>query len=620
MKKMRIKLNTAQAEAASHFEGPMLVLAGPGSGKTTVILRRVDRLIRYHQIRPKSILVITFTKAAAVEMKKRYEYLGGVQGVHFATFHSFFFQILRKQFGYTVKNVLSRDEKWEVLKKLLWDYTSIREWEDDLLMDLANEIALVKNSMLDYESYRPTSINPEVFKELFEKYQETIEEMGKIDFDDMQLKAYRLLEENPEVLDYWRNKFSFILIDEFQDVNLLQYETIYKIALRPGRYTNLFVVGDDDQSIYKFRGSAPEFLINFPQEFNGAGMVVLDTNYRSTQPIIDYCNELIADNQVRYPKKMKSSDVSNKEIKKLKTKVERLSAKDITFEAALICNMIKKMQQEGADLNDIAVIYRVNMQSRVYTDFMMDMSIPFQIKDKSPSLYEHWISQDMSCYLSAALDGGVHQNLERVINRPIRYINKGVIATAKKETEFNEGGLLFNLCGLDMLNQRQRARLDDLRYFLANIKNRKPYEAIQYIRQVVGYEDYIKEYSAKKNVRLRHLLEIMEELQESAKLHADISSYIAHMQKMREEPVQSNNRVGVTLTTMHSAKGLEFETVFVISAVEGLIPYERSKTLAAIEEERRLMYVALSRAKKNLYISTIESRYGQEVAISRFLK
>ncbi len=608
-----IDLNEKQKKAVFHNIGPMMVLAGPGSGKTTVIIYRIKTLIEKYNVSPKDILVITFTKSAANEMKNRFKEIDENSQVFFGTFHSYFFRILRNSFGFDLENIIKEDEKRAIIKKIITEKELIIEDEEEYIANALNEISLVKNELIDCESYKTSNFGKMEFISLFNEYENVKSQNNKIDFDDMICKCYEYLKQNSGILEKWKKRYKYVLIDEFQDINKAQYECIKLLTDKTG---NIFIVGDDDQSIYKFRGASPEFLMRFPKDFDDVKKIILDINYRSTTQIINLCNAVIKGNKNRYEKIIKGTQKEG-------NMPVLIKSDDIGSEAVEIAKKIIAYKNKfNLSLNRIAVIYRTNIQARAIVDAFMDFNIPYQIKDEIPSIYEHRVSKDIFAYFNLILNSENDQALERIINKPKRYISKAILAEAKKT---RDNSLLNSLYSVKDIKLWQSERLDELVYHLSTARRKTTYDAFKYIRKVIGYDDYIKEYAAFRKVSPKSLFEVLDEIQEAAKGYEKIEDYLTHVDdvalEMREKKVSKNSiSDGVVLSTMHSAKGLEFDVVFVTSAVEGVIPHEKSTSFDEIEEERRLFYVAITRAKKLLYISIIKSRYEQVVKPTRFLR
>ena len=411
--------------------------------------------------------------------------------------------------------------------------------------------------------------------------------------------------------------FQHILIDEFQDINRAQYEVI---RLLSSPRNNVFIVGDDDQSIYKFRGARPEFLIKFPEGFPGAVQTVLDTNYRSTQNIIKYSNNLILNNKERYDKTMNTPN-------KPGDMPVIIRCKDSEDESKQVAGRITQLNEKGVAFKEMAVIFRTNMQARSVVDALMDMNIPFYLQDSIPSLYEHWITKDILAYFNLTQKLTDDGSLLRILNKPKRYISKAIIAQAIK---INKHGVLRDLYGVRECKPWQIDRLEELRFQLQQLRTRKPYEGVKYIRKVIGYDDYLREYAQYRKIPTSGIMEILNELQEASKGYDSYDQWTAHIGHVMEElknqkkqnhrKTKEKERSGVVLSTMHSAKGLEFQAVFIIGTVEGVVPHAKSNGPDALEEERRLFYVGMTRAKEHLYIYIPEHKYEGKTEESRFIE
>ena len=592
----------------------MMVLAGPGSGKTAVITARASTLIHTHNIGPKRILVITYSKAAATEMQRRFSQLSESSNQSspiFGTFHSVFFRMLRGSREYDVNQIMQEGERRTAVRGFLSQLGY--DLEDEFLSAVLGEMSLIKNELHDLAYYHSSSIGAEDFRRIIEMYESFKSEKNKIDFDDMLVMTYQMFKSEPVQLARWRKAYQYIMIDEFQDINRVQYETV-KLLAAPEN--NLFIVGDDDQSIYKFRGSRPEFLLHFPKDYPAADSVTLDTNYRSTNQIIDYANKAIIENKLRYNKQIKGTNRDG-------PKPLILTAADQNQEAAKIAQRIRDLWKKGADLDSIAIIYRLNLQARAFADAFMNANIPYRNRDEMPIIYEHWIAADFFAYLRLALrlyrkqKTGYDTDAERIINKPYRFISKAFLQGMKQANSD-----LFLAYHRDpTLHAASKTRIEELKSDLISVAKRDTSAAIRYIRAGMGYNDHILDHSAYRKLNPAGLFEIADELQEAAKSFPEPEAFMAHAKAVIAAAKDPENERGpsCTLTTLHSAKGLEFDRVFIAGAVEDVIPYIRSKTDADIEEERRLLYVGVTRARHELYISTIKTRYDKKVEPSRFL-
>jgi len=640
----KLNLNGNQQTAVEHITGPMMVLAGPGSGKTAVITARAAHLVA-SGIPAWNILVITYSKAAAQEMEQRFKLLFSTEDhvppVTFGTFHSVFYRMLRRKKNYSLDQIFGEGERRTLIRSFLSKMSY--DMDDEFLSSVISEMSLVRNELHDISHYHSATIGAEHFRELLDAYDTYKLEKNKIDFDDMLCHSYEMLNSDLAELDYWRSIYTHIMIDEFQDINSVQYEMVKLLAVPKN---NLFIVGDDDQSIYRFRGARPEFLLNFPKDYPETSQVTLETNYRSTDPIIKCANKLIIANTMRYSKYISGTGQKGQ-------KPMILTAADQNREAIQIAEKIRALWKKGADLNEIAVAFRLNMQARAFMDAFLNMNIPFKTRDEIPTIYDHWIAEDLFAFLRVARRLGLRQKVgydpdaARIINKPFRFISKAFLQGLKK----NDQDLFRAYSYSDSLHTATKANIEELHRDLLTLAKRDTSDAIRYIRQSLNYNQHIIDTCEYRKLRPSGLFEIADELQEAAKQFPKPEAFIAHaheiaeLSKLKQESGYAASRrkcsrdslpaerrgLGqrpiemeqtgpcCTLTTMHSAKGLEFERVFIAGAIEDLIPSARSKTAAEIEEERRLFYVGITRAKKELYISTIKSRYDKPSEPSRFL-
>lgn len=602
-------LHPNQIHAISHGAGPMLVLAGPGSGKTTVIIQRIRRLTEKMGVSPYRILVITFTKAAAEQMKTRYAALQGKSGVMFGTFHSIFFRILRQACGYSLEQVLSEDERRNTLQKLVTEARISVQDQEEYIQQFFSQYSLMKNQLLDVSDFMPDGLPKEEFVTLSKKFDGWKRRNEKIDFDDMLTECYDVLSQNEKVRKAWQDRFDYILVDEFQDVNRAQYACLQMLAAPKN---NLFVVGDDDQSIYGFRGASPSFMLDFPKDFPGTEKVFLDVNYRCSGRIIRLASQVIGTNVSRYAKEIKGN-------RELGDRINVFVAKDSGDEAELTAQKIAHLLEEGMPIEEIAVIYRTNIQGGAFARALFRRGIPYHLRDGGFHLYDHWIARDLAAYLFLAENRDSDASLLRIVNKPKRYISKDLLA----EAEQMPYGLLRSLHVCPSLQKWQAEHLESLEEDLRQIQKRKPYEALRYVRKVVGYDEYLSDYAAYRKASLSNMIEIADEITETAKGTESGTEFVRKMEElsrqMKEQSKQKGNTHGVTLTTFHGAKGLEFGAVFLPSLAEGIIPYEKGRKGSALEEERRLFYVGLTRTKDRLFLSFTENRYEKPLKPSRFL-
>lgn len=613
------KLNENQLKAVNHLDGPCMVLAGPGSGKTRVITYRIANMVVNKNIKPTSILAISFTKASSIEMKNRALSLSNdfrMNKVTYGTFHSVFFRILRYFENYNIESILDEKTKRIGLKNILKGLNIENADDDETIGQVINEISYVKNELMDKRDFKSEVLTNDEFIKVYNFYEEYKQQMNKIDFDDMLIKTYELLKNNKVALDRVRSVYRYILVDEFQDINKVQFEAL-KLIANPSN--NIFVVGDEDQSIYGFRGSRPDFLLEFEEYFSNTKKVLLDINYRSKGEIINIANRLIEKNTNRYEKVIKCGQGNG-------AKVNYISPEDSEEEAVYIAKDIKnKVQEDYTEYTDFAVIYRTNIQSRALVDVFMDMRIPFVVKDSIVTIYDHWAAQDILAYLRIGVNPNSNKDWIRIINKPFRYISKDNLNLIKDEPDFINS--LINKCDL---HPKQVKTINDLDIDISYVKGLNPKNAISYIRTTLDYDRYILDYCANRKIKTNGLIEILNELESSATNFKTIQEYLEHIERVKSEIVDNKNNKetdGVIFTTMHSAKGLEFKNVYIIGANEGTIPHEKSyeiddeeKKNDQIEEERRLMYVAITRAEENICISSPINKYGKRVSKSRFVE
>lgn len=612
-----MKLNRGQDEAIKHGNGPCMVLAPPGSGKTLIVTERTRYLIEESGVRPDQILVITFTRYAAREMKERFERLtaGKNYPVTFGTFHSIFYGILKCAYGIGANNLMSEKESSVLLQEVL-DQTDIEstpevEDEEELVRELLREVGMVKNGLCHLKDFHSKYLTQDEFAEVFRSYEHQKKELKKFDFDDMLVQCYALFRKKPEILQGWQKRFQYILIDEFQDINRVQYEVIRMLAAP--RY-NLFVVGDDDQSIYGFRGAKPELMLYMKQEFPSLRTISLTVNYRSTEFITGAAARVILHNDTRFYKRVQSFRGRGQNVHVQEVLDEQEEAQYVTEE-------IQKKLDQGIKPGEIAVLFRTAVQARMISEILSEHRIPFEMRDYVTNFYRHFIVKDMMAYLQLAAGKRDRSLFLTICNRPLRYLARN----SMENRQVNFEDLRKFYCDKDWM-------LDIIDQFDVDVrmmKNMAPYAAIQYIRKKIGYDDFLKEYAEKHQISWKQLMDVMAELEERSKNFKSYDEWEIHIAKYTQEleeqqakarKIKGERENKVQLMTIHSAKGLEFDDVFVIHANEGEIPHQKAEKKDEIEEERRLFYVALTRAKNNLCISYITQKNGNSIKPSRFVE
>ena len=602
--------NKAQKEAITQKDGPIMVLAGPGSGKTLVITRRIEYLIQQHKVKPEEILVVTFTKAATAEMRERFLRL--MEGKHlpvtFGTFHGIYYGILKWAYSLKAENILSEEEKAAMIKEAAESVEEELDIDDEkeFLSGISAEIGSIKNNRIDPNSFESNQCPNHVFRQIYTEYETIRNRRRKLDFDDMLVLCYDLFVKRPDILKKWQERYAYILIDEFQDINQVQYDVIRMLA---APQNNLFIVGDDDQSIYKFRGAKPEIMLGFKKDYENVKEILLDVNYRSTKNVVYGAQKVIRKNRNRYDKKIitLNEQGENVHIQETRNPVE---------ESRYVLGGITEELKKGVPPSEIAVLYRTAMEPRALVETLMEYNVPFQMKEHLPNLYEHFIGRNLCAYLRMAIGKRERKDFLEVMNRPIRYISRSAVETGEVSFE----SLRKFYCDKEWMLDR----IDQLDVDLRVMKNLTPYAAIQYIRKKIGYDDFLRDYALTHKIKTEDLFEVLNEIQERAKEYKTLEDWFEHISQYRQElerkaKSDKYNPDAISLLTMHSAKGLEFHSVFIIEANEDVCPYRKAEIVEDMEEERRMFYVAMTRAKKKLVISYVKERNGKPMFPSRFV-
>ena len=554
-------------EAVTHKDKPCMVLAGPGSGKTTVITKRIEYLIQKHKVKAEEILVITFSKAAAKEMKERFARLQPEQHfpVTFGTFHGIYYGILKWAYRLNADNIFSEEQKFQLLRQIVERLNIDMDDEKDFLQGISGEISNIKNNRLNLSEYHSINCQDNVFVQLFQAYEKERKAVRKIDFDDMLVLTYELFQKRPDILKLWQEKFKYILVDEFQDVNQVQYDVVRMLA-EPEN--NLFIVGDDDQSIYQFRGAKPEIMLGFQNDYPEAKKIVLDVNYRSTKSIVNAAGRVIVHNQKRYPKQIITTNEQGipVHIQEVKHPIE---------ESKYVVKQIQEAQKNGVSAKDIAVLFRTNMEARTLIETCMEYNVPFQMKEHIPNLYEHFIAKNLITYMKMAMGDRSRTAFLSIMNRPNRYfhrdcVQKGQVSFEELRKYYEEKDWMLD-------------RIDQMELDFRILQRMAPYGAIQYIRKHIAYDEFLAEYAYARKIKLEDLQEVMKEIEERAKEFRSIEEWFAHIDSYTEEiqrqkEFAKQNPDAVSFMTMHGSKGLEFHTVFVIGANEGISPYKKAET------------------------------------------
>lgn len=604
--------NKSQIQAISHMDGPAMVLAGPGSGKTTVITHRIKNLIEKAEVRPENILVVTFTKAAAISMQKRFSTLmngGKGQLVTFGTFHSVFYKILRKSRRYEATEILSERQKTDYIREIIGRYGISSNDISELSQNIINDIGNIKGNMLNAQEYEPSCCKKEDFIKVYNAYNLELKKDGKMDFDDILRECYLLLCENHTILEQWRELYKYILIDEFQDINRIQMNIIELLA---SPLNNIFVVGDDDQSIYGFRGARPEIMIEFKDYYPEAELIVLNVNYRSTQSIINVAGRVIENNKTRLDKCAHANNDKDfqPDIRKFRNQVEELK---------FVVSKIKEYENQGISLSEMAILVRNNSQIQEISSFLKNRKIEAESGKHRSNIYNGMVAKDILSYVRGALkfDGTYfNEDLIYVLNKPQRYISRQVVLSVN-----------MNISAVRRIYSKNN--IDSFLFHIEMIRKLPPQAALSYIRKGAGYEEYLRLYAIENNIPMSGLLKQLEQLVQECSKFNTLEQWINSIDSAQNSEGQNfgkkssgegdtNNRINIM--TMHGSKGLEFKAVFIVDANQGIIPTSKALRERDFEEERRLFYVAITRAIDYLNIYAVEERLGCPIEVSMFVE
>ena len=631
--------SSSQLKAIKHGKGPMLVMAGPGSGKSFVIIQRILNLIQEHKVYPQNILVISFSKASTLELKERFQkQIGNIKSnnnqsienpiennsineskqVIFSTFHACFFQILKGTYHYTSHDIITEKQKRDILTTILLDpeyeIKSIAEKMEDYLQ----KISYYKNKGLK-ELQEKESVR---FQKIYRAYNQEMHRQHKLDFEDMGLLCLQLFQNKPDILEKWQEKFQYILIDEFQDINMIQFRIIQLLAVK---YRNLFVVGDDDQSIYGFRGSNPQIMLDFEKYYPDTEKVLLETNYRCSEPIVKEALSVIEQNKVRFQKEIRAvvNYAGEKSDGRRRTgsfanngNIVYQGFENYHKEYSYIGEQIQSLVKEKKyNYSDIACIFRTNRDMNGLAEYFVRKKIPFVMKESCNSIFKHFIALDMIAYLSFFLEGRKRSYFIRIMNKPLRYIARNALSSLNseiivwkdlKEYYKSKGYIINNIEQLEK-NDKWIQKLD-------------LYGACFYIRKVMGYDNYLKEYVKEKGISWEESKEILDFIQESTRNMCSLEEWKTYIEECEEAIKKTGEeKDGVHIITMHACKGLEYPIVVLPDCNEGKIPYKKAASPEAIEEERRMLYVAMTRAKTHLEMLYIEDEAKKHLQVSRFL-
>lgn len=600
-----------QERAILHTAGPAQIVAGPGSGKTYTIVHRIHHLITHRGIDPSHILVITFTKAAALEMQERFFRLTEPERypVRFGTFHAVFYHILKQSARYQGYSIMTGSEQRKQMRQIIRMCSKFGYLQEEDIEALLAAISACKTSTA-HRPFMVQGITSEDFRWILQEYEIYRRELKQMDFDDIMLYCYKLLREETDTREFWQKQFQYILIDEFQDISPMQYEIVSLLAAPEN---NLFIVGDDDQSIYGFRGASPDSMHQFQTDYPGAAQILLSTNYRCHRQIVDAAGKVIGENHNRIAKSFHAAHEQG----------EGMQLRFYENEEKKKQDFLKELHQRGksGQLAGCALIGRTNFDCAMWANVFRKNAVPFTMKEPLQSPFRHFVNQDIMAYLALA-DGDLSRKyFLRIMNRPVRYLKRDSVP----ESDLVEENLLQYYQYSPLLQERVRRLFQDI----CSLRGKKLYLQIHYIRNVIGYDRYLSEkYGIQKAEALFRTADDFQEFsrqfQTLQQMKDEIARYEETMQQLQDQKKQEKDRPrqqtdqALVLLTMHAAKGLEFQTVYLPDCQEGKIPSAKAVTQEEIEEERRMFYVAMTRAKQNLYLMACKGKTGKN-APSRFL-
>lgn len=622
--KYNIDLNPQQKEAVTSIEGPSLLLSVPGGGKTTVIVSRCANMVLNHGIDPGKILTLTFSKASARDMKDRFLSIFGRDlscDTDFLTIHSFCYSVIstylrknNKPFPEIIEGERSTITKNQMLKQIYLDLN--REYiSEDKLEDLSNSISFVKNMLYSEDDISEMDFGINNFLEIYSTYEKRKRNGGYIDYDDMLTGTYQLLMKSTGFLDALREKYHYINVDESQDTSFVQHEIIKLLA---GPRNNIFMVGDEDQSIYGFRAAFPKALLSFKETYPGARILLMERNYRSTQSIVKSANTFIKQNKERYKKEMFTENTEGNAVvfKHVDDRNEQYS-------------YLTSILKDQSNLSGCAVLYRNNISAITLVDYLESSKIPFYIRDNNIHFFKHWVVSDILAFIKLSLNPNDIEAFEQIYYKTNAFLSRSMFEyVAANRTEGKKSVLETLLCYPDM-PQRTVESVKSLIFYIGTIEFLEPLKAIEYIEKELEYENYIRRVCKEGGYSLESLNYIIDSLKTiAARVSSlkDLFDRLSILKNSIENAKGNRNKNAVVLSTIHSSKGLEFDNVYMIDLVDGQFPSAKSiseyenKNCSLMEEEVRLFYVGITRAKKHLELITFSKANKKKSRSSRFVR
>lgn len=611
-KDLSLNLDENQKKAVAHKNGPCLVLAVPGAGKTTVLISRISYLVNCLNINTSKILSITFSRASANDMRDRFDSIyGNFYGISasFSTIHSFCFMVLKDYFrkmnlNYSLIEGIKGNNKSKILKSLHLDINNFSISEDKL-EELSNRIGYVKNKLLSPDDINCNNIKN--FSKIFYAYENYKEKNRLLDFDDMLFKALYALENDKEILSKYKNKYEYIQVDEAQDTSDIQHKIIEVLAYPKN---NIFIVADDDQSIYGFRGASPDYLLNFSSNFPNAKIIHMNKNYRSSETIVNISNNFIKQNSKRYKKNL----IANNSVKS-NIKFEYFKYQEEQYEF-----IIKNLNLN--ELCDTAILFRNNLSSIPLIDKFDRMDIDFYVKEAKLNFFNHWILDDILSFLNLVMDNSDKKSFEKVYYKMNAFISKKAMSFVLNS---NSNDSVFKILeSFGDLKSFQKININSLGLNFSKLSKLKTSEVLDYIENDLDYMNYLERRAEYLGQSLDNIMSYFSIIKILGNRTNSILDFIERISELKNIFLNSEIKKGIFISTVHSAKGLEFKNVFIVDLVNGEFPssssldIQKKGIIDEIEEERRIFYVGITRAKQNLYLLSYMNSGSSLVLASDF--
>ena len=592
-----------QEKAISSQARAVLVVAGPGSGKTTVLTERLVYLLK-NAADSGSCLLLSFTRASSKEMALRFR-KRGLSGVspHFSTIHALCLSLLKEGRGVGKENLVNLYEKMDWISRYFLEQGIAREEVEELLPNYCNQISYFKSITEEERLAFLREEKNENFLPLFQYYEMMRKKRSKLDFEDLLIEVLLELQKNTDLAELWKRRYTHILVDEFQDLSLIQYAILKGLAERGA---SLFVVGDEDQSIYGFRGASPDILFRFEKDFPFCEKIFLQDNFRSKEEIVELSSRLIGKNKERFRKNLFGRQGRG-------GRAKYYIVESTAEEGRLIVEHVETCLKEGCRPEEIAILFRSKNQIPALLPEFLEQNIPVVVYEEVNNVFQHFIGKDILAYLRLGMNPENGSDLIQILSKPYRGL--------RREKILHENAGLKDLRDSVKTGREHRA-VAALEMQLRTLSKLSPKEAVLFIRKEIGYEKYLEDFAKKKNRDFTEWWDGLEEITSMSENYPDLESFfrfITEFNRKALEKRRSEEGKGVRFMTYHSAKGLEFDEVFLPDCIEGVIPDGRAKKQGELEEERRSFYVALTRARKGIHIYVTKTRYSKKTVPSRFI-